>query len=213
MLFDEFCISVATGDDFVSRLSRHCMDLLKHDLKRILHTCHIPKRRIFRSVIFHVCSGPSLKTRKLRDKTINKEELERIRIQTQSLPTEWKLGCPDEPAVSTAPQTYMPGRVLYLEKIRDFGNYYGLLPPKPTDGPTRRANATIRAFRSKIETGIQKVKDSVKEGKYVYVPRWGKRHEFQQVIVSRSMLNDHWPFPFLKQFEEAPDGMPLRTTS
>lgn len=60
-LFDDFCTSVVTGDDIVPRLSRHCMDLLKFDMKRLLHTCDLAKHQILNSVLFHAFSGPSEK--------------------------------------------------------------------------------------------------------------------------------------------------------
>ncbi|KAJ3063839.1 hypothetical protein HDU98_000385 [Podochytrium sp. JEL0797] len=43
-------------------------------------------------------------------------------------------------------------------------------------------------------------------GKYHYVPRWARREEFQEIIVSRSMIVDHSPFDLLREFQAAPAG-------
>lgn len=47
------------------------------------------------------------------------------------------------------------------------------------------------------------------EGKYAYCPRWAGREEFLTVIVSTSMVSDHWPLEILKQFELQPLGQEL----
>ncbi|KAJ3340458.1 hypothetical protein HDU83_007083 [Entophlyctis luteolus] len=50
-------------------------------------------------------------------------------------------------------------------------------------------------------------------GKYHYVPRWARKEEFQEIIVSRSMIADHSPFDMLREVSvmvlEEPDGFPV----
>ncbi|KAJ3197750.1 hypothetical protein HDU82_001382 [Entophlyctis luteolus] len=46
-------------------------------------------------------------------------------------------------------------------------------------------------------------------GKYHYVPRWARKEEFQEIIVSRSMIADHSPFDMLREFQAAPPGSVL----
>ncbi|KAJ1553613.1 hypothetical protein HK405_007422 [Cladochytrium tenue] len=36
-------------------------------------------------------------------------------------------------------------------------------------------------------------------GKYHYIPRWASRYEFHEVVVSRSMVKDHFPFGILRE--------------
>lgn len=147
--------------------------------------------------------------------------LQKIKNVTQSLPKEWR-GKEVVAEVSSAVPTYMPGQILYLEKIRDFGRKYIESIEDETSHarePTRdRANASLNLLKKHIsagiEHGIETVKRQVqkKDRKYVYVPRWADRDEFQQIIVSTSMITDHLPFKVLKQFEESPFGVGLRTT-
>ncbi|KAJ3249798.1 hypothetical protein HDU77_007428 [Chytriomyces hyalinus] len=46
-------------------------------------------------------------------------------------------------------------------------------------------------------------------GKYHYIPRWGRKEEFQEIIVSRSMIADHSPFELLRELQAAPAGSVL----
>ncbi|KAI8607694.1 hypothetical protein BC830DRAFT_91553, partial [Chytriomyces sp. MP71] len=46
-------------------------------------------------------------------------------------------------------------------------------------------------------------------GKYHYVPRWARKEEFQEIIVSRSMIADHSPWDLLREFQAAPAGSVL----
>jgi Lipase (class 3) len=227
--FDDFATSVVNGDDIVPRLSRHCMDLLKFDIKRLLKECKLPKYRILHSVLYNSCAGTSRKTRTLvKSRTANSkqsEELDRIRKETQSLPDNWRgKSIPNLSDASKAMPTFMPGKILHLEKIRDFGNRYRQPPPSAVAAhppPSKnnasfinKGNASLNTLKAHISTGIENVKTQIKKDlKYVYVPKWASRYEFQQILVSKTMISDHLPFQFLKQFEEAPPNVPLRTTS
>eukprot|EP00842_Homolaphlyctis_polyrhiza_P002976 jgi/Hompol1/367/HPOL_002148-RA len=142
-LFEQFCVSVVTGDDLVPRLSRNSMDILKMDVDRLINANQIPKYRVFGSVLFNACSGPSEKTKLIINRLRRREAgepaelpadaLERIRSQTKSLPTSWRHGTteltgdmkPHEstiPIEKNCPPMYMPGRLLYIEKLRGFSS-------------------------------------------------------------------------------------------
>lgn len=198
-------------------------------MKRLLHNCDMPKHQILHSVLFNAFSGPSKKTKKLilsqaLEPDQLKLELERIKKETQSIPLQWRRGSVINVAdVSNAIPTFMPGNILYIEKLRDFTNQYRnpvLSPTSMEEAAYALAkhhhlgDASLVKLKKQISKGIETVKRVVKKDlKYVYVPRWAERHEFQQIIVSRSMISDHLPFSIFKQFEEAPPGFPLRTTT
>jgi hypothetical protein len=38
-----------------------------------------------------------------------------------------------------------------------------------------------------------------RNGKYHYIPRWAQKEEFSEVVVSRSMVADHFPFELLRE--------------
>ncbi|KAI9357298.1 hypothetical protein DFJ73DRAFT_758306 [Zopfochytrium polystomum] len=48
-----------------------------------------------------------------------------------------------------------------------------------------------------------------RHGKYHYIPRWATRFEFQEITISRSMVNDHFPFGLMREFQAAPPGSVL----
>ena len=218
-MFEPFCVSVVTGDDFVARLSRYCMDQLKFDLTRLLKTCTLPKYQIIQSAVYNVCSGPSRKTKQLLRKTLSSDDLEqikaeiaRIQKETCSLPQNWR-GADQNTNISKAIPTFVGGRILYIEKVRDFNQTYRQ-PIMTTDNTHSflKGNASLLILKEHLAKGMKQVALK-KNHKYVYVPRWADRHEFQQIIVSRTMLSDHLPFGILKELEDSPSGVPLRTLS
>jgi hypothetical protein len=231
ILFDEFSTSVVCGDDIVSRLSRHCLDLLKYDLKRVLSQCKIHKSGILNSIIYNFFSGMSEKTRTLIAFRKHSEKpicLEKIIAENQRLPLTYTSGYSgiNLSEVSKAIPTFMPGKILYLEKIRDFGGKYNseLTPTVGVEIKSlnehktfiKRGNESLNNLKKLTQAQFKKastIPKSLKNLKYVYVPRWADRYEFQQTIVSATMLSDHLPFEFMKQFEEMPASMALRTTS
>ncbi|KAJ3212323.1 hypothetical protein HDU67_003894 [Dinochytrium kinnereticum] len=46
-------------------------------------------------------------------------------------------------------------------------------------------------------------------GKYHYIPRWARKEEFCEIVVSRTMVLDHFPFELLREFQNAPAGSVL----
>jgi hypothetical protein len=74
------------------------------------------------------------------------------------------------------PFMFLPGKIVYLEKRRDFDNHYRKLMPD--------------------------VKWNKQTDKFIYVPRWAQADEFQEIIISRSMISDHSPFKLLDRLKE-----------
>ncbi|KAJ3192765.1 hypothetical protein HK101_006001 [Irineochytrium annulatum] len=48
-----------------------------------------------------------------------------------------------------------------------------------------------------------------RNGKYHYIPRWAKKEEFAEIVISRTMVADHSPFELLREFQQAPAGSVL----
>ncbi|KAJ3046076.1 hypothetical protein HDV00_003826 [Rhizophlyctis rosea] len=119
-------------------------------------------------------------------------------------------------APTITPPLHLPGRILYIEKLRDFG---GHLDPttievsKSGTDPSAGLGATDPLRKAAIDTKTVRYYERRKDRKYVYVPRWAERNEFEEIVVSRSMISDHSPWAILREFEAAPPGWPLRTTS
>ncbi|KAI8914498.1 Alpha/Beta hydrolase protein, partial [Gorgonomyces haynaldii] len=210
-LFDDFCVTVVCGDDLVPRLSRYCMDLLKADLIRILKNCQEPKYKIIHSVIGNLFKV-SEKTKAIigKDPEAAKRNMEKIQKETSSLPQSWR-GEQTAQHVSQATPTFMPGRILYLEKLREFDRSERDDQAKEPS-KQRKGNQSLNKLKEQIQENIEKIQLK-KDFKYVYVPRWTDRKEFHQIIVSRTMLTDHVPWSILQEFEDAPSGVYLRTTS
>ncbi|KAH6590894.1 hypothetical protein BASA50_008895 [Batrachochytrium salamandrivorans] len=237
-IFESFCVSIVTGDDLVPRLCRNSMDILKTDVDRLINLCDDPKFRVFGSVLFNACSGPSEKTKfiinRLRrrhgiDTTENRaDQLRQIRKDTRSLPTSWRQASTEDmqsevvPTERTCPPMFMPGRILYIEKLRGFSPKHS--EPSSSNDVTSNSlrrkshrrkpgNASLMAIKQTISTHLNQIKHRTKDYKYIYVPRWADKDEFQHIIISRSMMTDHSPFGVLREFDESPLHIPLQTTS
>lgn len=200
-LFDEFCISVVTGDDFISRLSVNTMDILKADVERLISQCDLPKYKIFGSVISNHFAP--------RDKAILKQETERTLpiLQTRT----WRNG--EHPNSNPEIAMYIPGRILYIEKARNIHPLY-----KPPITTTKdhfiKGKLSLQKFKQAVADKISEVTHKSVDFKYVYAPRWADKNEFQEIVVSRSMLNDHVAvFGLMKEFEGFHPELPLRAVS
>lgn len=329
---DSFVMSVVLGDDFIARLRRNSMEILKSDIARVLSACNLPKWQIFGSAL-GACCFPRYRKKRLRWEEIkdgnwrrlHKDDVEELVERVRSLPRRWRRkmsvfvadvernaemvgdavgdaiqnvgggirsavgnvvghsngATPAEenaaestsertisPSVTPAPSTptttasspfasssssisssptlvpdsvnnipaalsphdleagqpiptitpplHLPGRILYIEKLRDFG---GHLDPttievsKSGTDPLAGLGATDPLRRAAISAKMLRYYERRKDRKYVYVPRWAERNEFEEIVVSRSMISDHSPWAILREFEGAPAGWPLRTTS
>ncbi|KAJ3055017.1 hypothetical protein HK097_000096 [Rhizophlyctis rosea] len=338
---DQFVTSVVLGDDFIARLGRNSMEILKSDISRVLASCHVPKWQVFGGAL-GACCFPRYRKKRLRWEEVkdgqwrrlHKDDMEQIVGRVRSLPRRWRRKMsvfineveqkaeqvggaiqnavntgrgttpgpadsplpeegkeaaeadsaterasssaptltppPSTPITSTAsssssspplssassvsstptlvsrpqhnrtistfttftasfddleagpiapvvtPPLHLPGRILYIEKLRDFGGHLDpttiSVSQSGTD-PYAGLGATDPLRKIAISTKTLRYYERRKDRKYVYVPRWADRNEFQEIIVSRSMISDHSPWAILREFEGAPAGWPLRTTS
>ncbi|ORY41963.1 alpha/beta-hydrolase [Rhizoclosmatium globosum] len=84
--------------------------------------------------------------------------------------------------------------------------------PNRTDTIQTQFNPTENEFvHDKQAPTVMDTKLNVLDGsnqyrKYHYVPRWARKEEFQEIIISRSMFSDHSPFEVLEEFQNAPAG-------
>ncbi|KAJ3285425.1 hypothetical protein HDU79_007347 [Rhizoclosmatium sp. JEL0117] len=84
--------------------------------------------------------------------------------------------------------------------------------PNRTDTIQTQFNPTENEFvHDKQAPTVMDTKLNVLDGsnqyrKYHYVPRWARKEEFQEIIISRSMFSDHSPFEVLAEFQNAPAG-------
>jgi hypothetical protein len=235
-LFNEFCLSVVNGDDIVSRLSLHSCDILKRDVARLLLHCNLPKYRVFGSALNNhfSCFGTSESRKSLLQRTqngsipdgndteIQENEIEKILLETGSLPKRWRVGLTG-PQLQTASTSrhdclYVPGRILYIEKLRI------LEPQPPTQDPSlqpqvrRRGMESLQKFRQTVSEAKHKLeiaKHRSFDSKYIYTPRWASKHEFTEIIVSRTMIRDHLSvFGIMKEFDSDEfDNNPLKVLS
>ncbi|KAJ3102402.1 hypothetical protein HDU97_000609 [Phlyctochytrium planicorne] len=67
------------------------------------------------------------------------------------------------------------------------------------------------ALKNKKKKGKKDKKEEYDNtnGKYHYIPRWARKEEFCEIIVSRTMVLDHFPFELLREFQKAPAGSVL----
>ncbi|KAI8926576.1 hypothetical protein BC831DRAFT_504386 [Entophlyctis helioformis] len=191
-VFEEFVISIATGDSIVPRLSRNSMDVLKADVGRIIGSCELPKYKKTKIMVKRLRRRAGLD---VQDDPPLREQLKRIRKQTRSLPNSWRQDGNASPT-ATRPSMGLGGTRV------------------GTGGRRKRGNVSLNTIRNTITAKVKTVvKERQKDYKYVYVPRWARHDEFQHIIVSRSMMSDHFPFGILREFEDSPAGVPLQTTS
>ena len=232
--FQKFCVSVIAGDDLVPRLSRNSMDVLKADVSRLIRNCDRPKWQIFGSVVGNMCQRPSKKTRRIIKRWkhrgilqqdpcphITAKELLDIRKTTLSIPRTWRDGViqdvlPEHVVHLTSRPVFIPGRIIYLEKLRGFGVSPLDSNPSQTNTQSMRnepfGKASLIAMKQAITAGIQSAR-RIKDYKYVYIPRWATNDEFQEIIVSRSMMADHLCFGMLREFEDLPKDHAFLITS
>lgn len=178
-LFKPFCTTIVTGDDLICRMSLNSLDLIKSDLKIQLTSCNIPKWKILKSILFGYKEETSDIDESILKVNFGKGSLAKVfKSSTMSRKKTWRqrLDSSDDQAIhlKRAPM-FLPGRIIYLERQRDFKRVYHSVLSK-----------------------------TLKEENHVYVPRWADADEFQELLISRTMLTDHSPFRLLKSLEKAP---------
>ena len=161
-----------------------------------------------------------------------------IRAQIAKVKTKLKSLDPTVPTIerdhgkSILPQipTYLPGRILYLEKCRLYNDEFDKDLPwtpsrfslgAPEEAHTRAGTSgsvlSLDEFSWQTGRNISfstttqdKKKNDNKKPKYAYTPRWASREEFQDMLISRSSISDHFPFPNLKVLTEIDESRKLR---
>ena len=185
------------------------MDILKNEVAYELKNCNEHKSQVLRSAFVNTCFGLN---RKFRPK------FPHLRVRRQLDPEIQIDVVPLSPSLSTLQhdenvngmKTYVPGRVLYIQKFRLWNDgkddlsvfsrtrtkkFSTLLPwnarnDKFSDPISLSGHAST--ISNKVVSLLPK-----KVGKYVYVPSWTRRDEFGRIIVSSTMVSDHWPLDIL----------------
>ncbi|KAJ3328403.1 hypothetical protein HDU76_010021 [Blyttiomyces sp. JEL0837] len=172
---ESFCTSVVMGDDIVPRMNRNTMEMLKLDVARLINACDHPKWQIFGSVMgARLCfrssrlgagkektERPGLLHRRTPSGHLSPEDLALIRRRTQSLKQGW---VDDEDHHLPTTPMYVPGKILYIEKLRR--------PPLRLDqaiggaigGAIDKAKETTKVVGEKILGGAEGIKDKILDG-------------------------------------------------
>ncbi|KAJ3363324.1 hypothetical protein HDU91_003035 [Kappamyces sp. JEL0680] len=234
-LFNDFCLSVVCGDDSVSRLTLASCDVLKNDITRLISNCNLPKYKIFGSALTSrlqcLTKPESRKSLLLRtqnglfpdgvDVELQESEINRIILNTGSLPKKWRQIEGKTAAFlqtafsSTYEPMFIPGRILYIEKLRVLNPR---LVPKVVspEGEVKRKRglASMNAMTEAIKERVVIAQHKSFDCKYVYTPRWASKEEFMEMIVSRTMISDHNAiFPIMREFYSTHPHVPLQVLS
>jgi hypothetical protein len=231
LLFDDFCISVVAGDDLISRMSTYSLDILKKDVKRSLENCDLPKYKVLGSAIANYYMHTKETRKTLLQRTQNgtlpdngmgelqQSEIERIRSATLSIPRQWRLASrphlQNRETSETFVPMFIPGRILYLEKIRNYQKVFDVSESTQDVGWKRkRGQYSLQRFTDVVRERVKILNHKSIDYKYAYAPRWADKEEFQEIIVSRSMIRDHViVFGIMKEFENFNPSAPLRSLS
>ncbi|KAJ3289455.1 hypothetical protein HDU79_004038 [Rhizoclosmatium sp. JEL0117] len=180
--FENFCTSIVTGDDLIARISRNSLELLKLDLARHMATCEDPKWKVFGALAWERCCWGTRKQVKsnksglLQTRTILGDLLPEDLETLKRRATSFRMGMGTEENKFSASQ----------------------LPMTPVYLPGR-----ILYFEKLKKPPLAKKQMNISMKKYHYVPRWARKEEFQEILVSRSMVTDHSPWSILKEFQNA----------
>ena len=189
-LFEDFTVSVVCGHDIVSRLSYLSFNYFIDDVERMLKNCNLPKHNVVRTILiglFSKTNGQTLERPANLQRASSQLDLGNDTL-ADLLNGERKV--PDYLLHETCS---VPGKILYLEKLRDFQGRFGKpaaeIPPRPNK---LSIISTIRDRKlKKIFKDIVSGKWSRQFVKSYYVPRWASRREFKELTFSRSTIPDH----------------------
>jgi hypothetical protein len=194
-LFEPFCISIVCGHDIVSRLSYTSWYYFTKDVERILKDADVPKYKVVPSMLMNALLHQQYSSRGWswadRHATVSDEGPP---FQKVSLPERLVHTC-----------SAVPGRILYLEKLRDFAH--------------RFEDTLVKTRIEKLKEGIQYLirrillqKGSKRAIRFVYVPRWAETAEFKELVFSRTTLSDHSDCcEFVQDFADLSDHTQLHT--
>jgi hypothetical protein len=217
-MFEEFCISIVNGHDIVSRLSHYAFLVMRDDLERLMLDCDVPKYKVMANFLIPKLFGrKKISERSLKNPNIDSKDLEKALRHNK----EWTNGYNSILRLRHQNQIEIealgvPGRILYIERIRDFAKKF-----KSTDGLARlktyrqkqKGNETLLLLEEKLADRVAS-SNFEKNERYYYVPRWAERDEFREMQFSHTMLSDHsFVFKVLQQFEDHHPDLPLRASS
>ncbi|KAJ3356691.1 hypothetical protein HDU91_005510 [Kappamyces sp. JEL0680] len=204
-LFEEFCISIVCGHDLIPRISHLSWYRFNCELERIMAGCEVPKYKVAASMALSVIQKKPYTRVRASAKPAG-EYLETVKEQgvqpSKELPPSLAHCC-----------CAIPGRILHLEKLRDFAGRFG--KPATSNSPLLTQSKQPRAKKdTKLKKWLLKLARSVLSGslsnkklKFYYCPRWVKdRSELKLIVFSRSTVPDHSNlFDILKTFSKEQD--------
>lgn len=233
ILFEGFTISIICGHDLVPRLSYLTWHYFIEDIERILSSCNKPKHSVLFSMILGSFKRTAAASSSSKDRSAWEvsnaltatEYLESIAKDSFSTEATTTLSAAlnrPVPVELENETSYLPGKILYIEKLRDFEGRFAENAANSTDPADshsllERLNTTRSKYwqklRSELKRGLFKTiksavygKLSMQKIKFFYTPRWGDRNEFQEIILSRSTLQDHSNiFDILSVYEQEED--------
>jgi hypothetical protein len=78
---------------------------------------------------------------------------------------------------------------------------------KPQYLPSQQKASKKSNNNQREEDDVAVVKSGLKcNGKYHYIPRYGRKEEFNEMVISRSMLTDHSPWDLFKEIQKLDKG-------
>ena len=197
-LFEEFLVSVVAGDDIVPRMHLHSLELLREDVGRLLENCNTPKYRVFASAVKSYYRNKNITTSNPANPAgLDKVELEKIRKFALSIPKQLRIGNQAHfihIIRGSSPPLFIPGRILYLEKLRNQESAKeddSKINQQQSESRLKRGSRSIARFISAVKERLIIMSHKPVDFKYTYVPRWADKEEFQEIKVSRSMIRDH----------------------
>ena len=196
-LFEEFLVSVVAGDDIVPRMHLHSLELLREDVGRLLVNCNTPKYRVFASAVKSYYRNKNISpSNPANPDDLEQEELEKIRKFALSIPKQLRIGNQAHfihIIRGSSPPLFIPGRILYLEKLRnkESAKDDSENNQQQTKSRLKRGSRSIARFISAVKEKLIIMSHNPVDFKYTYVPRWADKEEFQEIKVSRSMIRDH----------------------
>ena len=119
------------------------------------------------------------------------------------------------------PRTFMPGVIIYVEKCRLFHDEqdinlpwtpsrHSLLQPPPSISTASKITLPSNHEYKEEVVDMGDSVDPFVHGNYAYTPRWASREEFQEILISTTMLKDHSPFSIFEALNKVPEDRKLR---
>lgn len=221
-LFDEFLITIVSGDDMISRTNFNSLDMLQEEIKRLLADCNLPKYKIFGSAFSsyfrYKRESKDRKKNQGQDSNIEDGYVKDIDLDCYSgdiKNRKWMKGYIHYLAAEYKPihnSGFLPGKILYLEKKRQKGTIKQSFNLKRKVEKVK--DTSLNLFMNTLQETLKIRPYSSFDYKYIYTPRWASKEEFQEIIISRSMVTDHLDvFGIFDKFANYDEDTPLHVYS